>query len=377
MSYFPTGNVILNANSTTTSLDDGETFTGVAVDVSRYDCIVFAVLTDTTTVVQAQFSPDGTNWDSSLTYNVAAGINDVHRLTVTRRYFRLVISNSSGSNQTYLRSQSMAGSFPQLASPLNLSVQQDADSIVSRGIDPELDIASGRLSGYTTVNKFGKNSDVDTGTLPEDVWETGGEYTGFPTTGAETITVVSSSASDTSDGVGLRTVLIIGLDASGNVQTETVTLNGTSGATTSNTFLRLHTALALTSGSSLFNVGTVTFRHTTTTANVFLNMQPNRNQTNSAGYTIPAGKTGYLRRIHGAIRGGNSTTLDGALWVRSDGGAPRLRRPFTIGLSDRLNDVIYGGIRITELTDMHLRITTTSGNNISVAAGFDLVLVDN
>jgi len=377
MSYFPTGNVILSGNSTTTSLDNGESFTGSSVDVSRYDCIVFAVLTDTATVVQAQFSPDGTNWDSSLTYNVSADLNDVHRLTVTRRYFRLVISNSSGSNQTYLRAQSMAGSFPQLASPLNISVQQDADSIVSRAIDPELDIASGRLSGYVVRNKFGKNSDIDTGTVPEDVWETGGVYTGFPTGSAETLEVVSSSTDDTSDGTGARTLTLFGLDENYEDQSETFTLNGTTGVISSNTFLRVHTAFIASAGSNDFNVGTITVRHSSTTANVFLNMQPSRNQTNCSGYTIPAGKTGYVRRVHASIRGSNSANVDGALWIRTFGNVPRLRRPFTFAKNDRLNDTIYGGLRLPEKTDIIMRVTSTSANNISLTGGYDIILVDN
>ena len=377
MSYFPTGNVILSGNSTTTALDDSDVFTGSAVDVSRFSSVVFAVLTDTETVVEAQFSPDAINWDSSLTYNIAANLNDVHRLTITRRYFRLVITNSSGGNQTFLRAQSMAGEFPQLAAPSNLPMQQDADTIITRTIDPQLDLASGKLSGHVVRNKFGKNSDIDTGTIPEDVWETGGVYTGFPTGSAETLELLSSSTDDAAAGIGARTVTLFGLDGDYNNLSETITLNGTTGVNSTGNFLRVHTMFVATAGSNDFNVGTITVRHSTTTANVFLNMQPGRNQTNCAGYTIPANTTGYLKKVHAAIQGSNSANVDGALWIRTFGNPPRLRRPFTFAKNDRLIDEIYGGLRLAEKTDIIMRITSVSANNISLTGGYDIILVDN
>jgi len=64
-------------------------------------------------------------------------------------------------------------------------------------------------------------------------------------------------------------------------------------------------------------------------------------------------------------------------WTRSFGGVFRSRRPYTMGSSFRLTDYIYGGLVFTEKSDITLRISSSSANNISVNGGFDLILVKN
>lgn len=133
------GNIVItgdvdNSNSTTTPLLNGGTFTGTATDVSSYPSVVVACKTDQSGILNIQFSTNGTNWDSSLLYNVAADTNEVHRISVTRKYFRVSFTNDSGSNQTYFRLQSLKGSQFPLTSALNSTVQTDADSIVTRSV---------------------------------------------------------------------------------------------------------------------------------------------------------------------------------------------------------------------------------------------------
>lgn len=139
---------------------------------------------------------------------------------------------------------------------------------------------------------------------------------------------------------------------------------------------RAHT-MSLQSGSATaFNVGTVTLRHRTTTANVFLVMQIGTAQTNCSCYTVPQGKTAYLQQITGSILGNASNTMDVSLWVRTNGLSPRLRRPMTFSLTTTVIP-IWGGLVITQGTDMILRVTASSGNGLSVTGGYDLVVVDN
>lgn len=121
-------------NATATPLTNGQTFTGTGEDVSRYASVIIAVKTDQNGTLQAQFSPDNTNWDSALSFTVEADVNEVHRITVTRQYYRMVITNNSGSNQTYLRASSIYGSGTALTSVANSTIQQDADTILSRSI---------------------------------------------------------------------------------------------------------------------------------------------------------------------------------------------------------------------------------------------------
>lgn len=366
-------------NSSTTPLASAATFTGTWTLCEGYSSVTVAALTDQDGSLFVDLSPDGTNADSTLTFSMQAGINEVHRITITRKYYRVRLTNTAAGAQTYLRLQSILGEQGLLSSPLNQAISQDSDAITTRTITQETAIAIGLMTGYSVVNKFGKNSDVDTATVPEDIWEGGGVYTGFPAGAAETISVFSSSASDTAAGAGARTIRISGLDANYNVVQETVTLNGVTPVATVATFIRAHTATVLTSGSSnlALNVGTITIRHTTTTANVFLSMVPGTNQTNCSAYTVPAGFTAYMQKISGAIRGGTTATVDGVIYVKGNTSAARYRRPFTIGINSPLQDAIYGGLSFAEKTDICLRITNASANNLDVTGGYDLILVKN
>jgi len=81
----------------------------------------------------------------------------------------------------------------------------------------------GLIEDAYSVEKFGRNLDIDSGTVPEDIWNGGGVYTGFQV-GAEVVSeVLSSSASDTG------TVYIRGLRTPTSTEYETAsyTLSGT------------------------------------------------------------------------------------------------------------------------------------------------------
>ncbi len=126
--------VVDTGNSSSITLGAGATFTGVAVDISAFSSVVLACKTDRDGYLYAEFSPDGSNWDSILQFTVAADTNEVHRLSVSRKFFRVRMTNTSVSSQTYLRLQTLHGTQPALTSPLDSTVQSDADSVISRSI---------------------------------------------------------------------------------------------------------------------------------------------------------------------------------------------------------------------------------------------------
>lgn len=363
-------------NASTTPLNAGITYTGTW-ELNSYPDAFITCATDQNGTLYVDLSPDGVNLDSTLSYSVDATLPENHRIVKAPRYIRVRFTNTSASNQTYLRLNTYFGSFGMLNTALNATIREDADAIVVRSTDAEIDIASGRMQGFSIVNKFGTNSDVDSGSVPEDIWEGGGTYTGFPDSTLETVSVFSASANDASAGTGAGTIRITGLDTNYEVLQETVTLNGVTPVATVGQFRRVHTATVLTAGSGGVNAGIITVRHTTTTANVFLSILAGRNQSNCSAYTVPAGYTAYMRSLHAAVIFGTSTGLEGAIWTRSFGGAFRSRRPFLISTYYRLMDVIYGGLVFTEKSDIVLRVTGTSDNNVSVNGGYDLILVKN
>ena len=106
----------------------------------------------------------------------------------------------------------------------------------SGDIDFFIAVAKGDYTGYPHVSKFGRNPKVKSSDY-ETIWDGSNLYP-WPTA-AETLNVVSTDADDTSAGTGARTVEIEGLNSSWAVITETVSMNGTTNVTTTNSFLRV------------------------------------------------------------------------------------------------------------------------------------------
>jgi hypothetical protein len=238
-------------------------------------------------------------------------------------------------------------------------------------------ISAGLVDGYSPVNKYGRNLDVDTTSTPEDMWGGGGLYTGFPLTDSEPVEVFSSDVADASAGTGLRTVVIQGLDQDWNAASETITLNGLTPVQSVRTYRRVNTMRGTTAGSGGFNVGTITVRHATTETNVFLVMLPNTNQTNCSAYTVPAGHTAFLMSSFGTLRGAVNGTADCTFAIRAFNGVFRYRRPFTISPNYEHNETIAIPIDIPEKTDIIIRCTAVSVSNLELSAGYDLTLVRN
>jgi len=363
-----------SSNSTTTALGAAGTYNAGAsdgwVDVSGYISVVTACLADQNGTLYMEFSDTGSgSADSSLTYAVTANINEVHKLTITRQYYRTRYLNGSVAQSSF-EITTIIGDFGTLTAPLNLSLGQDADAMAVRTIEGEQDIAEGKRSGYSIVNKFGSNASV---TGLADVWDGTGTYTGFPTGSAELVTVVSSAAGDDSD----FEVTIYGLDASGNVQSEAITLNGTTKVDSVNTYTRVYRGVITASGTSNteFTAGTITCQHKTTTANIFFVMPASANQSRVGCYTIPLGYTGYLRHLDVQMAKSNNATATGGLWIRNTGAPPRVTRNFTIGQTSPYVVAIYGGISLPALTDIAVRILTVSAGTLQVTTNFDIVLV--
>lgn len=260
-------------------------------------------------------------------------------------------------------------------------ITQDQKAVVARIIDMETQIAHRLLDGFSIVNKFGYNPDIDTGTTPEDVWGGSGVYTGFPQGIVETLTVVSTSANDTLAGTGAQRIRVIGLDANFDVLQEDISLNGLTGATSVNQFSRVHTAFVIQAGSGQVNAGALTVRHTVATVNVFLVMDIGRNQTNSSAYTIPDGYTGYMRRLMISPRVvsslGAGGLMQGGIWTRQNGFPFRLRRPFLVSSNAEYVDQIYGGLVFASRSDLIIRVTSVSDNNSQITAAYDMLLVRN
>ena len=109
---------------------------------------------------------------------------------------------------------------------------------------------------YSGAVVFGHNPDVDTGTDPEDVWETGANMTLFADDFL--VDIVSTSTADDFGSTGAITVQIFGMDSSYVRVNETLTMNGTGDVVSTQAFRVVYKAVVLTAGTGLTNAGVIT-----------------------------------------------------------------------------------------------------------------------
>ncbi len=248
--------------------------------------------------------------------------------------------------------------------------------------DFALDVIKEDVDKHSAFEKYGRNSDVDTGSTPEDIWNGGSIYTGFPTGAAETLEIFSSDASDSLAGTGAQTVEISNLlDGSGNVMPAiTVDMAGVTPVSLgAQTYSRSTRMRVITAGSNGANAGELTLRHTTTTANIFAVMPIGKNRTAILAYTVPTGKTLYLNRVcfTMARANGSAGSANVALRARPSG------QVFEAVISPEITDAHSytfenNGFRKFEAgTDLKGSAEGVSDNNTVVTGDWGGFLVDD
>jgi hypothetical protein len=239
----------------------------------------------------------------------------------------------------------------------------------------ELQVARGQVGGHSVVTVSGYNSDVDT------AWEmiTPIGDLSFPAAALQ-MTVSSSSASDTAAGTGARTVLISGLDANYAVITETVTLNGQTAVTTTNSFLRINNMLVTTAGTGLANAGIIYIGSGAVTSGVpaviYNVIAVGYNNATSSQYTIPAGYTGYLviARISLAQDTGTSLITARTRFVGTNG-IP-ITGPLVVANNNISTQPFPYPLSIAEKTRIQGEAIGGAANN-EAAGFFELILIEN
>jgi len=192
------------------------------------------------------------------------------------------------------------------------------------------EVKLGRVSGHSIVRVFGRNPTA--GVALVDISTLGSVYT-WPTA-AVNLEAISSSVNDTnSSGSGARVITVTGLDTDFIEIEEDINMNGVSASSaTSSAFRRIHTAYVKTSGtyassSAGANAGTITIRTQSAGAShvTIAVTAPPKGVTQSARYTIPAAKTGYL--IGARINVDSTKSASIICWERSD--ADDVTTPFS------------------------------------------------
>ena len=227
----------------------------------------------------------------------------------------------------------------------------------------EINIAAGLTPGYANVHKFG--AVYTTSSAYDTVWSKGGAYA-FPT-GASVVTVVSGSDTDSDTAnTGAETITIQGLDGSYNEVEETLSLNGETDVTGNQQFLRVHRAFI---ASGVTNVGEIDIKHG---SDVVCYISAGMGQTQVAYYTVPAGKTAYLKSFAATQNKNQENSV--RMFQRPFGGVFRVASELNL-YGSNMHTLFTIPVKFTEKTDIDVRSYT--GSNCTVSAMFDMLLVDN
>jgi hypothetical protein len=171
----------------------------------------------------------------------------------------------------------------------------------------ELQVSRGQIMGHSTANIFAYGTTPATAGTFRTVWENMGttDYV-FPTS-ASTMNLVSTVAGDTA------TITITGLDASYNLISENLVLNGTTNVPTTKSYFRINN-ISVSVGSATNPTGVITLS-VSSTVYAQINTATVGGVTSSIGtsqmavYTVPNGYTFYGYR-YGAYSSFNGNTAN-------------------------------------------------------------------
>ena len=251
-------------------------------------------------------------------------------------------------------------------------------SVTQRGkYEPfELQVSRGQVAWHRAVVVFGYNPDVDTN--PETIWPGDGLLPYLPS--VSQLKVSSANANDTANGTGARTVFIGGLDGNHNEISETVTMNGQTAVTTTQSYLHINSAYVMTAGSGNGAAGNIYIGTGVVTAGVPATIYDiiayDYNNRITGSYTIPAGYTGYIvQGLFSSGQAGGSNAVTGRLMTRGTNNIPLTSAVTTLN-NGAANYVFEYPVVIPEKTTVEAQAFGSSTNN-ACSSMFIINLIKN
>jgi hypothetical protein len=245
-------------------------------------------------------------------------------------------------------------------------------SLTDRVTNFDFEAARG-ASGLSVVTLPGYNADIDTGTDPEDVWDTGGVYVA-PTV-ARIHAIVSSSTDDDVAGDGALTVDIIGLTTGNITTTETVILTGTDAVNTVGAYTFIQSMVVASTGDDGFNVGAI-IATAATDSTVSCTILATINRSRQALYVCPAGVVAYVTRIDTEVLAGTAAaTADFEVLTQGTFNAspfiPEMLNRVTVGVG--LQTEYHPYKKLTAGQFIKVRVTLVSADETVVSARLTIV----
>lgn len=236
-------------------------------------------------------------------------------------------------------------------------------------------VAMGLVPGYKRASAIGYNPSLDTGTVPEDVWEGGGL---FPWIDAPTqCQVRSTNAADTSAGTGLRTVRVDALDSTGAEAPVTIALNGTTPVQLPALISASNGLVGMSAGTGTTNAGDIILEDTVG-AQLRGIVKAGEGASHQAPYTVPAGYQFILPQMLVAVSnptGAAAQFVQLRTYFRGSSSAVA-RRTLVLGAStyEPYPHNIDPPITLPAGFRFSMQVTDVSANGVIVTAGWNGVL---
>lgn len=409
--------IVDEGNSTITILDPAgiNVFTGNPVEILDFGIVFVNITSDVASATDGlsiQQSADGVNWDHDDSYTIAAGATKNFSINPHSKFYRIVYTNGAVIQgyfrlQTILKGNSKPSSHrikdeiigdddcTLVKAALtgengfgewhNVKVTHDGNLTVSDN-SSGLSIAEGHVSGKTFIHKFGNAESFSSGDNLITVWD-GADDVGIDQMVYQYSTIADIDSLSCENDGDVFDIEIQGLDVNYNVVIQTITLTGQTRKVLDINLIRV---FRMKNVGSVNNAGHIycyvdvllAVGIPTDSTKIRAVIQPENNQTLMAIYTIPNGKTGYMRSWFAGFAGAKkSTDYIIELRARPFGQVFQIKHKSSLveGATSYFQHSYVEPEMFNEKTDIEMRadITAVSVTGASVSAGFDIVLIDN
>jgi|TARA_B100000315_G_scaffold222279_1_gene226229 hypothetical protein len=203
---------------------------------------------------------------------------------------------------------------------LSDNIRQGDGKIVMGGTDYGVDVPADFIDDEAPINAYGRAA-TGVQTTATDIWDladaTPTQQIWTAPTSAQTHWIVSSSASDSSAGVGARKIRVYGLiDWDTPEITEDIVTNGTTSVTTTQSYVIINRLEVLTKGATNVNVGAISAFATTdrtTTARILAGI----GETQMAILGISSVEDAFISEYYGSVNT-TATLIDFSLHVNTE-----------------------------------------------------------
>jgi len=328
------------SNGTSWDRMKGDTTYGVDVDVTRVkpdgtntmpsgDTLARGVYTRTT-LYNSSGTETGTESNPTTVHTFSHGEAISHGLVAdheSRNILAFCDNVSNAATYTDIAPQVAAGvriSVPPLVGGVPTAIAMEIVS--SDAADDSVELVNGTADagGSSTVLEDAAGNFVVNGVVAGDcLFNTTDNSIGVITAvGATTLTIaagMSEGANDAGDtyyvidddsagDTGVKVVEVHGLDGNYDEQSEFVQLNGTTEVATANSYYRINNIHSMMVGSGGVAAGDIDIRHTSDTP-IYARLAANGNMSQTGIFTVPNGKTGYIKRWSAGSAGDNDVEI--------------------------------------------------------------------